>query len=639
MNPNRMIWLLAVWVMILGVVGSASLLTRINQERRDMGLLAFDRQVDHTLPPWVTLATTSLGAFRGLAVDAMWYRATRLQEEGHYFEANQLSQWITALQPRFSQVWSFHAWNMAYNISVATHTPQERWDWVNKGISLLRDKGIVYNPTAIRLYRELGWIYFHKIGHFMDEMQWYYKIQLATQWQELLGAPPLGATTQEVIDRFRPVAQAAPSFEQLARDHPQTKEMLIALQELGYQPDETLLRQVGRVWMFQEYIDAYNSGYLQANPAAGRYDPKLAEVLADPRFGGAVEPFVACLRGQVLRNSYHMDPAFMLLLMELYGPLDWRHPASHGCYWSELGVKMSTAPRGVDRPVMETMTEIDLLNTNRQSLHALQQLAWYGKITLEPVSARMDLMPDPRFIPAYDRAMDQAKQRIDSGQFGDVGADSFAMGHENFLLRAMTDHYLYGDMSQARYFYKKVRALYGDRPQNVESGRYRNPLATLVTGQVRQNLEMMANASQFIRAMLFKAFDQGLAQNQMVVFERFARIARVAYRQYQKDKTQDVAAPQGRQSLLPFDQIVAETYLVYMSTPDVPLLTRVRAWANAPLQLQQRVYPRLQTSLFAQARAAGLVPEKAFPEPPAAGQDAPASGEPSEEIPMQIERR
>src|SRR5690606_16019333 len=111
--------------------------------------------------------------------------------------------YITTLQPRFPQVWAFHAWNMAYNISVTTHTPEERWSWVNNGIVLLRDQGIPLNPRAVRLYRELSWIFFHKIGQFSDDMQWYYKAQLAREWEEILGRYNTDDTTQNIIGRFR----------------------------------------------------------------------------------------------------------------------------------------------------------------------------------------------------------------------------------------------------------------------------------------------------------------------------------------------------------------------------------------------------------------------------------------------------
>ena len=70
-------------------------------------------------PPQVAIGI-AMGAFRGLFVNFLWVRANTLKEEGKYHEAMDLARAITTLQPRFPDVWVFHAWNMAYNISVTT---------------------------------------------------------------------------------------------------------------------------------------------------------------------------------------------------------------------------------------------------------------------------------------------------------------------------------------------------------------------------------------------------------------------------------------------------------------------------------------------------------------------------------------
>ena len=91
-------------------------------QRRELQLDLGD-QMGRSAPPGVVLAN-ALGAFRGLAVDILWYRVNQMKEDGKLYEVNQLSEWITSMQPQFPQVWAFHAWNMAYNVSVMTYTPQ-----------------------------------------------------------------------------------------------------------------------------------------------------------------------------------------------------------------------------------------------------------------------------------------------------------------------------------------------------------------------------------------------------------------------------------------------------------------------------------------------------------------------------------
>lgn len=87
----------------------------------------------------MAFTTVALGGFRGIIADMLWMRASELQNEGKFFELAQLADWITKLEPRFPTVWAFHAWNMAYNISVLFPDPEDRWRWVQQGIRLLRD--------------------------------------------------------------------------------------------------------------------------------------------------------------------------------------------------------------------------------------------------------------------------------------------------------------------------------------------------------------------------------------------------------------------------------------------------------------------------------------------------------------------
>jgi hypothetical protein len=200
---SRLIMMLAVTLSVVALAVAGMLLRPINQMRRDLQLTV-NPDVYENMPPELSI-TAAMGAFRGLAVDVMWGRANRLKEAGRFHEAMQLSEWITKLQPRFAQVWAFHSWNMAYNISVATRTEAERWMWVQAGIRLLRDEGIPLNPQNTQLYRELSWIFLHKIGMYSDDMHWYYKAQLADRWHSLLGRPPAGETKRRLA-WFEPIA-------------------------------------------------------------------------------------------------------------------------------------------------------------------------------------------------------------------------------------------------------------------------------------------------------------------------------------------------------------------------------------------------------------------------------------------------
>ncbi len=166
---------------------SGSRLDYINAQRKEMKLIS--NEPLENAPPSLAFATVAMGAFRGLVVDILWMRAEQLKEQGQFFDAKQLAEWITTLQPRFAAVWDFHSWNMAYNISVAIPVtqPDERWRWVRNGYELLRDQGIEINPKSVLLHRQLGFIFQHKIAGVSDDAHRYYKLQLAKSMAPLLG--------------------------------------------------------------------------------------------------------------------------------------------------------------------------------------------------------------------------------------------------------------------------------------------------------------------------------------------------------------------------------------------------------------------------------------------------------------------
>ena len=167
----RKISLLALAVMLL--IGSALMQRGLNHDRDALGLTRVTPL--ENAPPLLAFTTVALGGFRGLIANALWIRATELQEEDKFFEMAQLADWITKLEPHFVQVWIVQAWNMSYNISVKFKDFDDRWRWVQRGISLLRDEGLKYNPNEVLIYRELAWQFQHKMGANLDDANMVYK--------------------------------------------------------------------------------------------------------------------------------------------------------------------------------------------------------------------------------------------------------------------------------------------------------------------------------------------------------------------------------------------------------------------------------------------------------------------------------
>lgn len=167
------------------LVGTSRVQQAMNRDRERLGLTTAEPL--ENAPPGLAFTTVALGGFRGLISNYLWMRAGDLQENDKFFEAVQLSEWITRLEPHFSQVWVHEAWNMAFNISVKFKDFEDRWRWVRRGIELLRDEGLRYNPNDVLIHRELAWFFQFKMGANLDDASMYYKQEWLDQMTRVFG--------------------------------------------------------------------------------------------------------------------------------------------------------------------------------------------------------------------------------------------------------------------------------------------------------------------------------------------------------------------------------------------------------------------------------------------------------------------
>ena len=146
------------------------------------GQLALRRNRPPSAPPLAEGAFAALGGLRSIAAEVVWFRADRLQEEGRYVELAQLASALAFMEPHTPEVWSYAAWNLAYNVSVMMPTHEDRWRWVEAAIRLLRDEGLSLNPDSRELCRDLAWLFEIKIGTDLDSAAQTYR----TKWKEIV---------------------------------------------------------------------------------------------------------------------------------------------------------------------------------------------------------------------------------------------------------------------------------------------------------------------------------------------------------------------------------------------------------------------------------------------------------------------
>ena len=252
-----------------------------------------------------------------MLADILWVRAASLQDEGKFFEVAQLADWITRLEPRYPEVWAYHAWNMAYNITVVVADPADRWHWVNNGIRLLRDEGIPSNPTHPKLYWELGWLFFDKVGGRWDEAAAFYRIAWAGEITHLLGG---GVADYPVIEKQ---GKAAPRLASAGLDIEVMKSLDNAYGPLDWRLPETHAMYWGfrgktfatrdalwcerLVWM--ALTETVKGGALVYSPEQRRYQrgPRLDIAIKAVRHSGEVnpagDPLVTLARSVFLKES------------------------------------------------------------------------------------------------------------------------------------------------------------------------------------------------------------------------------------------------------------------------------------------------------------------------------------------------
>ncbi len=508
---------------ILCIVGAAGLLflgsqrlDDINAQRSEMKLVM--NEPLENAPLSLAFATVALGAFRGLIVDVLWIRADQLKEDGKFFDAKQLAEWITLLQPRFAAVWDFQAWNMAYNISVAIPAtrPQERWQWVRNGYELLRDKGIEKNPKNIDLYRSLAWIFQHKIGNVMDDCHKYYKLQLYHSMK-----PLIEPQTQEY---YKKLAQAPKKLEQELTD-PDTVKFLNALAAA----DSTFADK-------QEIVDNYLA--LRQNPS--KFSEKAFEVIDQYRRTQTLENFDIFAKAYYLRNTWKLEPEFIVHLNKKYGPvdykepnkvlpLDWTLPDVHAMYWAAMGLQKA----GEDKYSFEG------LNTDRIVFHSLQNLYTRGKMVIytSRIAAKNDpcsiseqesvfLFPDLRMFDRYDQALRELMKK-----YAEYGADPnlLEVPHRNMLKRAVLLFYQAGHIDKALQIYNTLRKEY---PTDNE---IQGSLTEYARNRLVNELASigLSDATEIITLMLQETYYRYALHDDDEAFGR-EKMAREVYDFYQK---------------------------------------------------------------------------------------------------------
>jgi hypothetical protein len=390
-------------------VALAAVQSRMNAIRIEERLT--DTEPLDNAPPMVVLTTVALGGFRGLAADWLWLRSNRMQDAGNYFEMVQLASWITKLQPRFTGATAFLAWNMAYNVSVTFTSPEDRWRWVRRGIELIRDEALEYNPSDPELFQQLGWIYQHKMGKDLDDANRYYKNQFAIEMIMAFG---------DYAGKWDLIGQAAPTEAKL-RD------------QLGDADD---------LWVML----AANSLTFDTLEKEFRKNGLLPDRVATELTRLSIrEPVELCLRRRWLLQKYRLIPELILRLNQTYGPLDWRLPEAHAIYWATRGKEQWD--RDEDN--------FKRLQCDRMIFQSLAAAFQGGRLIYLKDVQMLTMTPNIDLVDATRRMYEDAMA---------LHGDSSVRGaFMNYMVDATVTLFKFGQKQKAEQYFSDARKLFGER--------------------------------------------------------------------------------------------------------------------------------------------------------------------------------
>jgi len=478
-------------VLLGGIYFSSQRLNQLTQEHH----LRATGEITNA-PPIVTFTTVALGSFRGLLADLLWLRTSSLQDEGNYFEMVQLASWITMLQPHFTGATAYLAWNMAYNISVTCSTAEERWRWIQRGIELIRDEALTYNPEDPLLYKELGWIYQHKIGNIMDDANLYYKTQIANAMTNVFGAPApdwqLWAQTPQKIPDF---------LNRLSKEN--RTELTKALETSGFGS----LPQLAAAFRDQN----------------GKFPEAFTKVYDDP---AKLKTLATFLRVNWLVSVYKLNPQVILEINNQYGVLDWRLPESQAIYWAIMGLKMTPSHKDI--------------NCERMITQSLKDAFMGGRLLMVNADdVRMPILTVPN-LNVVDSVRTTYLKAYEENK-----STSFRSALLNFMKDAVVVLYNFGNYTRAQQYLNYLKK---EEPGNLAYDNLDLFVLKEWAEDVRDATPKQAN--DIVAGLLFRSCNF-LVYGDMDAALAHERLAKFVYDRYMRDQADSA----GRMGLAPYNQI------------------------------------------------------------------------------------
>lgn len=618
---DRLIQFACVIVFACGAAISGVFVPNLLQQATTEGLRYTADPVEGA-PPIIVIGT-AIGALRGLLADYLWIKLQAQKDQGLFYEAMADADLITKLQPRFAEVWGFHGHNMAYNISVLTNTPEERWAWVNAGIDLVRNRGLRYNPNDLGLNKELAFWFSHKIDGVSDDAHLYYKREFAKEWFYILGSPPFDQVEREKW--MRTIANAPDTLEELEHKNPEVKSLINELtaefapfdKQFRFKLDKEFLINLGK-WMAVKtspYAKILNleKKFKASDPIFIAFD----RVLSKPDQQAGINALLPFLRKRALIDDYNMNPTKMADYTRDYGPLDWRHPQAHAFYWSKLGAEQGEARYGAPDNAYKVM------NNDRMTIQAMQAMNHSGLMAIDPFSNdNPTRLQDNRWIKSIEKYFLQLYEK----HYGSRGAggDTFCDFHENFMSQAIRQLYRVGDYAGAQEILEHLDKLYG-RGGLIPNNKYEKSLEDFVRDATYGEYDMVPDVARTdVYAVLQRGFREGLLMGRKKILDESLKFAKDLTDYFQGNRYTDFVNKFGEKRMADLvgdiRRSVEDVLIALLRDNNQPLFDRLTIYNRASEEQRRMVYDAVKDQIGSELKSSPLseaMPlSAALPEPP-----------------------
>jgi hypothetical protein len=473
----------------------------------------------------------------------------------------------------------------------------------------------------------LAFWFAHKIEGYADDAHLYYKREFGREWQQILGTPP--DDYEERIAWIKAIADGPTSIAEAESRTPGVRDLIKRLEDsltpygeaARFEPDRRFLRMYSEWQAVTEQSEAAAAIGMEQNlrrevPYFAAFDA----IASDPTLADQWETLVSYVRKRVLVDQYNMDPQLMYEYTRDLGPIDWRHGQAHALYWSRRGSQFGDLRMTNEDQIYK------VLNNDRQQMQAMQDLARYGRVTLDPFSDEIPArMPDLRWIETIADQFDYFYEKHYDTR--GAGGESFIGFLENFMSSSVRIAYRSGDHELAQRIMDLLDSKFGRGARPQPNNKYAMPLDVFVKNQVRGQIELQPHvAATEAAAALRYGLRVGVGTGQEKVWEEALEYAKWIirlYKEQQHDFTTKFGTGRMADILKDLPTTKRETFVTLMTDPRIRIREKATIWTNVDkfeprlrLETFDQIAPRLAQQFGRHELSAKYTIEELFPVPP-----------------------